>query len=197
MYTLGLTGQMGAGKTFCAPIFADFGIDTLDTDDVSRMVCEAGMPCTRELEDRFGGEIIRADGSLDRRKLAQIAFSDTVNTAALNFITHKYILAECRAFIDERRNAGAFACIIAAPLLFESRFNFYCDFTAAVLCSEGTRLERVIERDNTTRSAALDRMRRQHDEAFFRRSCDFLINNNDGFRPDLQIDLIVQQLKFV
>jgi len=195
IYIIGLTGPMGAGKGYCSEIFARCGIMSIDTDKVSREVCQAGMPCLSELAGHFGEEILLPDGSLDRKKLASIAFSSHENTALLNSITHKYILAECVNFLEQRRSAGDFAAIIDAPLLFESGFDSRCDYIVSVLADEDTRIKRAIERDKCTAEEALARMKKQHTADFFYSNSDFIIDNNDGMRPDLQIDLIVQQLK--
>ncbi len=196
MLVLGLTGGMGAGKGYCAEIFARYGIMSIDTDKVSREVVKPGMPCLDELVGCFGESILMSNGELDRKTLAGIAFADVEKTAMLNSVTHKYILAECRKWLDSRREAGDFAAIVDAPLLFESRFNCICDYTIGVICDTETRIERVIERDGITREQALARIEKQHTNDFFRRCCDYLIYNERNLDPALQIDIIIQQLRF-
>lgn len=196
MLTLGLTGGMGAGKGYCAEIFAKHGILSVDTDKVSRAVVRPGMPCLAELVENFGGSILQPDGELDRKALAALAFADIDKTNLLNSISHKYILRECKLWLEERRKAGDFAAIVDAPLLFESKFNCICDYTIGVICDTETRIERVIERDGITAEQALSRIEKQHTNDFFRRCCDYLIYNERGLDPALQIDIIIQQLRF-
>lgn len=197
MYTIGLTGSMGAGKSYAAAVFREFGIDSIDTDMISRQVTRPGTSCIDELRRYFGDTIIANDGTLDRRRLASLAFINNESTSALNTITHRHILAECRARLCRHEAAGEFAALVQAPLLYESGFNYYCDYVVAVLCDTEAKLRRVIARDKITAEAALARISKQHDDRYFYRRADFTVNNNDGKDLRLQIDLIIQQIKFV
>ncbi len=197
MYTIGLTGSMGAGKSYAAAVFGEFGILSIDTDTVSRQVTHPGTPCLEELRLYFGDTIITNDGTLDRSELAKIAFADKEKTLALNKITHKHILAECRKWLRLREAEGQFAAIVQAPLIYESGFNYHCDYVVAVLCDTATKLRRIYNRDGITEQDALARMSKQHNDRYFYNRADFTVNNNDGENIRLQIDLIIQQIKFV
>jgi len=194
MYIIGLTGGMGAGKGYCSKVFADRGIKSLDTDLVSRDVCGSGSDCLSELEVRFGNCIINADGSLNRKELANIAFSSEENTADLNAITHKYIIAECKSWLESRRDAGDFAAIIDAPLLYESGLDSICDYVVAVIADDELRISRAMARDNITRKQATDRMQKQKDNLFFISNADFVISNNDTDDVISQIDLVIKTI---
>ncbi len=197
MYTLGLTGGSGAGKGYVSKIFADLGIPSLDTDLVSRRVYMPGQPCLDEIRRTFGSSVIRGDGSLDRKALGAIVFSDRESLDKLNAIAHHYILDVCRNWLRERERAGDFAAIIDAPQLYESRFDRSCDYVIAVLCDLDIRIDRIMKRDGISREDAEKRLNSQHSDVFFRDHAHFLIYNNPDNRPDLQIDLIMQQLRFV
>lgn len=197
MYILGLTGSMGSGKSHAAAVFDEFGITGIDTDMISRQITLPGTPCLEELKRHFGAGIITPSGALDRGKLAEIAFSDKKSTLLLNNITHKYIIAECREWLNLREREGRFAALVQAPLLYESRFNYHCDYVIAVLCDTETKLRRIRIRDGMTGEEALARLAGQHSDRYFYNRADFTINNNDGANICLQIDLIIQQIKFV
>lgn len=188
---------MGAGKSYAAAVFRSFGIESIDTDMISRQVTLPGTPCLGELRRFFGEGIIASDGTLDRRRLAEAAFADKEKTAVLNAITHRYILAECRTRLRELEAAGSFAALVQAPLLYESGFNYYCDYVVAVLCDTEEKLRRVTARDGITRAQALARISKQHDDRYFYNRADFTISNNPGDDIRLQVDLIIQQIKFV
>lgn len=196
MIVLGLTGGMGAGKGYVAGIFAEYGVQSIDTDQVSRQVCQPGQPCLAELTEAFGKEILLEDGSLNRKKLAEIAFANEESTALLNKITHKHILSACKAWLKEREQAGDYAAIIDAPLLFESKFNCHCDFVISVIADLPIRLERVIKRDNTTAEAAMARIEKQHTNEFFIRCSDYIVYNNEDNHIHPQVDMVMQQLRF-
>jgi dephospho-CoA kinase len=194
MYIIGLTGGMGAGKGYCSKIFANHGIKSLDTDLVSRDVCKAGSDCLSSLAARFGDHIINPDGSLNRKALAEIAFASEGNTSDLNAITHKYIIAECKSWLNARRDAGDFAAIIDAPLLYESGLDSICDYVVAVIADDELRISRAMARDNITRDQAIARMQKQKDNSFFISNADFVISNNDTDDVISQIDLVIETI---
>ena len=177
MIVLGLTGQSGAGKSYVCDILRGAGIPCLDTDRVARYVCEAGTPCLAELHEAFGDGILLPDGSLDRKALGKIVFSDREKLQLLNNITHKYIRAETEEWLNTYRCAGAALAVVDAPVLFESGFDALCDCTAAVIAPEEIRLARILRRDGITEEAARARLASQHDDGFFETRCDYIIRN--------------------
>ena len=181
---LGLTGGTGAGKGAVSACLSKNNIPTLDTDRVSRLVCEVGQPCLAALAEQFGEEILLTDGSLDRAGLAALVFGDpdpdkkAEKLAALNRITHHYILEYARDWLCEQKNNGYSAACIDAPQLFESGFDAECSFIIGVTAECETRIARIITRDGITREKALQRIASQHDDAFFAANCDIIIENN-------------------
>lgn len=197
MYVLGLTGGIGSGKTYIESLFKNYNIPSLDTDKVSRQVCEREQPCLYEIVETFSDVILNSDGSLNRKSLGNIVFNDKEKLRILNDITHKYILAECKAWIKQCESDGYFAALIDAPLLFESRFNYYCDYVISVVADTDVRLRRIIERDGMSEAEALKRISNQHDNNFFIWNSDYIIYNNPYNNAALQVDLIYQQLRWV
>lgn len=197
MFVIGLTGGSGAGKGYVSESFKSFGVPSLDTDIVSRAVCRPGTPCIAELVGCFGTAILLPDGSLDRKKLGGIVFSDDEKRMLLNRVTHRYILAECKSWLSEREGEGYYAAIIDAPLLFESRFDAYCDFTVGVLARREKRLARIMRRDGITEDAATRRLDCQPDDSFYLKRCDYIIINNGTERVELQADLVYQQIRWL
>lgn len=162
-------------------IFEKYGLHCLDTDKVSRMVCEPHMPCTLELARAFGSDILRDDGSLDRKALAKRVFvSDEreKNTALLNSITHKYILDEADKWLESEAHRGAPAAVVDAPVLFESGYNKKCDYIIGVLASKETRLARVMARDGIDRELALKRISAQQSDDFYLENCSAVFYND-------------------
>lgn len=188
MKVIGLTGRSGAGKGYVCDIFASFGISSLDTDKLSRIVSMPGTPCLEELRSYFGHEIINVDGTLNRAALAEIVFADghEHELNVLNGITHRYILEYCRKWIGDQREIGAEAVVIDAPQLYESGFDAECDFVVAVLANEEKRIERIICRDGISRERAVGRLSAQHSDDFFLSHADYVIRN-DGENLNEQI----------
>ena len=118
MKLIGLGGGIGAGKSTVSLALAARGAVIVDADVIARQVVEPGTPGLAALVDRFGPTILQADGSLDRKGLAAVAFADAESLAALNAITHPAIGAEINRQI--RAQVGTDRVVILdAALLFD------------------------------------------------------------------------------
>ncbi len=188
MLTVGLTGATGAGKGALCDIFEKWGVHCLDTDLVSRLVCKPGMPCTRELAQEFGEDILLEDGSLDRKALAKKVFEAEENDALLeklNSITHKYILEYADSWLEGQRASGAKAAVIDAPVLFESGYDKKCDYIIGVTADKKLRIRRIIQRDNIDTELAKKRAGLQKDDEFLKKHCS-VVFSNDGDKQVLE-----------
>jgi len=182
MKIIGLTGGSGAGKGEVCKLFAAYGIESIDTDKISREVSRKGGACLEELTQYFSDIILDESGELDRKKLADIAFGDKAKLEILNKITHRHILEDCRARIEDMESAGKNAVIIDAPLLFESGFDKNCAIIISVIAETGIRLERVIKRDNLSLEQAVRRIENQKSDDFFIKNSTFVIYNNSEIK---------------
>ena len=179
MLIIGLTGPTGAGKgTFSQIAVRAFGAEHIDTDKIARQVVEPGSAGLAALVGYFGNGILRADGSLDRKKLAAIVFSDRSKLAALNGITHPLVEKEVeKRLADARERLCPFA-VIDAPLLFESGEDKLCDVTVGILADEQTRLLRILARDGIDREAAEKRLSAAKSNEYFRERCGYILEND-------------------
>lgn len=176
MFILGLTGQTGAGKSFAARRLAKLGFSHVDADKAARAVVAPGKPCLEKLREVFGNEIICEDGSLDRRKLAELAFSGG-RIAELNAATHPFIMEEIKGELENLEKSGALFAVLDAPALFESGADKLCDKTMAVTAPQDLRLERIMKRDRIGREQALSRICAQHGEDFYTKRADFVVKS--------------------
>ena len=173
----GLTGQTGAGKSTVAAYLSKKGFFVIDGDKLARKVTEKGSAALFELCSKFGDDILFDDGTLDRKKLAQRAFSSEKNTAALNAITHPYIDALFRKEIEMGESEGFLFSLIDAAALLESPSKELCEKIIVVTCPLSIRLERILLRDNITKKQALRRINAQKDEEYYKSSADIIIRN--------------------
>lgn len=175
---IGLTGPTGSGKGVVADYLASKGFKIIDADKIVRKVTSPNTVCLKTLCSAFGNEILNSDNSLNRKALAKIAFSTKENTQLLNHITHPFVYLEVLKLIDEYIKSGCTNIVYDAPLLFESNGYIMCDYTISVLCPENVRIERIISRDNLTYEQAQSRINAQHNDEYYTKRCDFIINNN-------------------
>lgn len=204
MRIIGLTGGTGAGKGEVSLCFLSHGIKCLDTDKVSRKVCEPGKPCLMELVDYFGENILLPDGRLDRKGLAALVFGEEdpekreIKHAALNRITHRHIIDAINAWLNEREQEGCELVVVDAPQLFESGFDRHCDYIVGVIAEEETRIRRIISRDRITREVAEKRIRSQKSNQFFLDTCDFTVHNDAGLdQLEGQVKNLLRKINFL
>lgn len=175
---IGLTGQSGAGKTTVSRVFSQNGFAVIDADIISREVTEKGQPCLTELSEAFGSDIINSDGTLNRKRLGSIVFSDREKLRQLNGIIYPYIIYRIISRIDELSEEGRELILLDAPTLFEANADDLCDLIISVTADESIRMSRIIARDNITTEAAKKRFESQYSEHFFVNHSDFVIINN-------------------
>lgn len=178
---IGLTGQSGAGKSTAAEIFTKNGMTVIDADALVAKIYETSPACLKAVAASFGQDIIRPDGALDRKLLAKRAFETKENTALLGEIVHPFVIARTLRILKTLSGTAVFD----APQLFESNMDAVCDIIVSVTANEDVRLKRILGRDNVTEEQALERIRAQYSEEFFRCHSDYVIENNgdiDEFR---------------
>ena len=178
MLLIGLTGPSGSGKSRVAEIFSRFGLPVINADEVYHQLLVPPSPCLEELVGRFGNAILTSAGTLNRRELANIVFSDPASLAALNSITHRYVMEEIVRRTEQLRREETRAAVLDAPQLFEAGANRMCGAVVSVLADKNLRLERILQRDGIDRDAALRRIAAQRSDEFFRSHSDYIIENN-------------------
>jgi len=144
MYVVGLTGGIGSGKSTVADLFVARGAALVDTDAIAHELTGPGGAAMDALRARFGDDIVRPDGGLDRAAMRRCVFADAEAKAALEGILHPLIRAE-----SDRRCALAQApyVILAVPLLVESgSYRARCDRILLVDCDPEIQVARVMAR---------------------------------------------------
>lgn len=192
---IGLTGLSGSGKSTVADMFKNKGAAVIDCDILARTVTEKGKPCLKQLADEFGGEILQNDGTLNRKKLASIAFSTDESTKMLNKITHAYIMKEIENAVSDYEKSGRNVVLLDAPQLFESGADKLCDFTVCVIAERNTAKQRIISRDGLDESGAETRLDRQFTNDFFKSHTDFAIYNDSTLAAlEQQVDSVYEKI---
>lgn len=179
MIIFGITGGSGAGKSTVSELFRSMGVRVIDADKTAHEVVRKGTKCLEELTRYFGSGILKSDGTLDRKRLGNIVFSDGAELKKLNEITHKYIKMEIEKQLAE--TDCDFAAIDGAVII-GSEIEAMCRFMVSVLAERDVRIKRITERDGISRESAEKRLASQPDDYFYIEHSDYLIYNNGDVR---------------
>jgi len=159
MLRVGLTGGLASGKSFVGRALADQGCLLIQADELGHQVLEPGGEAYDGVIREFGPGIVRADGTIDRPKLAALVFHDSQRLAALNALVHPPVWDRERRLMDEYAAAHphGIAVVEAAILVETGSYRNYSKLIVAV-CSEEQQIERAMSRGGMTREQVLDRL---------------------------------------
>jgi len=171
---IGLTGPTGAGKSTVAAELEQEGCHVIDADLIARQIV-THPDCIAELKAEYGSDIMD-QGSINRRLLAQRAFSSPQNAARLNEITHPKIMKEVIRQIALSQQSGTKAIVLDAALLFESGADQLCTTTIAVTAPLEVRLNRIMKRDSIPMDLAKARIEVQHGNVYYNERAQYVLN---------------------
>ena len=161
MKVIGLTGGIASGKNLVAGFLASCGAVVIDADQLAREVVAPGEPAYREIIAVFGEGILKPDGTLDRKALGGIVFSDAAARGVLEKITHPAIAERAALRLDRERRKGARVVFYMVPLLIEAGLMSTVDEIWLVTVYEETQITRLMQRDNISREEALRKIAAQ------------------------------------
>lgn len=184
-FFIGLTGQTGAGKGYVCRYLSRLGFNILDSDRYVKKIYENNPALLKKLAEEFGNDIL-VNGRLDRKRLADIAFSSKENTKRLNEIVHPEVISLC----EKEAKPPA---VLDAPQLFEANAQSRCYKVISVVASYETRLKRILLRDGITKEQADARINAQLGEEYYKNNSDFVIYNN-GENIEKQIEKIMEEI---
>ncbi len=160
-FLLGLTGGIACGKTTVARYLEKLGAAHIDADAISRALTAPGGRALPEIRRLFGDGVFCADGTLDRRALGAVVFTDAAQKRALEGILHPMVQHGMVAEIDRAGEEGRKVCVLNVPLLFETAMDAMCDAVWVLTMPEEKEIVRLMNRDRLTREEALARIRSQ------------------------------------
>ena len=178
MRVFGLTGNIGSGKSTVAALLREHGIPVLDADRISREVTAPGGRAYDAVIDAFGRGILGRDGSIDRKRLGEIVFSDAALRERLERITHPAILDAMKEALSELARDGRRAAVVEAALIHEIGRKGLFEAVISVTCDRETQVLRLMVRDGISREQAEARFRAQMDAERKAGASEYLIDNS-------------------
>ena len=188
MLKVGLTGGIGTGKSSVSSLFNDWGAYIFDADLVAKSILNHDNTAQGEIIAEFGTDILNKEGSIEKNKLARIAFQDENHQLRLNSIIHPYVFRKIDSSFDKILDKGAhdIFCVDAA-LIYESGADTHMDYVVVVTSHLRLRTERVMGRGNLTRDEFLRRLELQWPDEDKVHMADYVIHNN-GTKEDLIVE---------
>ncbi|MDR3697796.1 dephospho-CoA kinase [Mucilaginibacter sp.] len=178
MLKIGITGNIGSGKTTVSKVFEILGIPVFYADDAAKKVMVTDQQLIAEIKAAFGNISYFDDGTLNRKHIAAIVFNNDEQLARLNAIVHPATFRAFDAWVKTISNVPY--VLKEAALLFESASFKMCDYNIMVKAPFETRIERVIKRDGLSREDIEKREGYQFPEEKKSKLADFIITNDDS-----------------
>ena len=178
---IGITGCPGSGKTLLARSMAEQDWELVDADEMGREVVKDDPQVLEKLALAFGADIVREDGSLDRRALARKAFSEPPKTLLLNGIVHPVLIERILSRISGLREENS-DTVLDCALVFEWGIENICDLIVTVQAREDVRRHRLRDRDGRTPEEIEGMFAAQLSEQEKVSRADITVSNNGG--PD-------------
>ncbi len=175
-FTIGITGGIGSGKSTVCKVFKLLGVPVFEADVVAKSLIHSNPKIKKELIHLFGSGIYMNNGTVNRKKLAQIIFNDDIQLAKINALIHPAVKEEFRRW--QKRQTTKYV-IHEAAVLFESGLYKHMDFTILVTAPKEERLKRVMKRDNISKEMVLKRMEKQWTDEQLRKLASIEIRNDN------------------
>jgi dephospho-CoA kinase len=175
---VGITGSIGSGKSLVASELARLGAYVIDLDVIARELVEPGMPAVAEIRDEFGPEYILEQGTLNRRALGRLVFSDPEALRRLNKIVFPKLVEATKERLDEV-SGQCDLVVVDAAILYQAGLDMLVDKVIAVTAEKEIRIARIVKRDKLSYEEALVRVSGQGElDEIAGRSADLVINNS-------------------
>ena len=173
---VGVTGGSGAGKTTALLALQELGACVIDCDELYHELLGSSRPMLKELSDAFPAAV--SDGTVDRKILASIVFSNPEALLQLNAISHRYVREAVEQRLRECAMQGYTLAAVDAAELIAGGLGERCRAVIAVIADEEQRISRIMMRDSISFEAAQKRIRAQKPDNYYRENCDFILENN-------------------
>jgi len=175
MLKIGLTGNIGSGKTWVCKIFSSLGVPVYYADLEARTILNK-RSTIHEIVQVFGEQVLLNPHEIDRKKLGEIVFKNSEELEKLNRLIHPFLKEH---FINWCSSHQEHAYIIQeAAILFENGFDHLMDATITIAAPQELRLTRVMERDDLRKEEVLARMSKQWSDEAKEKAADYVIYND-------------------
>ncbi len=187
---VGLTGGIGSGKSFVASIFEKLGVPVYNSDVRAKFIMHHDNSVKQQIINLLGNEAYIND-NLNRSWIAAQVFTNKNKLKALNAIVHPAVAADVKAWYTSQNSSFV---LQESALLFENGTAAQFDKIILVTAPLETRIQRVLQRDDTTEKVVLNRMNNQWSDAQKIPLADYIIDNIDKADTELKVNHLYETL---
>ena len=188
MRVIGVTGGVGSGKSEVLRLLKEeFGARLFMADDIAHEVMEPGGEACRRIEEAFGAEYLKPDGSVDRQKMASLIFKDAKALETMNSIVHPAVWKR----IENGIQTVPERLVVVEAALFDEEHNRLFDEVWYIYTSRENRISRLMASRGYSREKCLDIMSSQKSEEEFQAMADRVIDNNQT------VEDVKRQIEFI
>src|SRR3982751_646696 len=174
---VGLTGNIGSGKSTVAQLLSERGATIIDAEVLARRAVEVGTPAYKSIVERWGTSILEPGGMIDRSALRRIVFSEPSELEQLNALVHPEVERMRDTLVEQARLRGDKLVVCDIPLLFETKKTDVFDRIVLVDAPRPVRLERLVRERGLRETEAMDMIVAQMPAELKRARADFVIDN--------------------
>ncbi len=183
IFTVGLTGGIGSGKTEVGKIFESFSAKLIRADLVAREMIDSDPAIKQKIIKSFGNDIYCPDGKLNRREMAELIFRNSDNQKMLNKIVHPYVISYIDAESSRYKRTGEYPLIVVeAALIYEAHAESSFDYIIVVEADDKNRIKWLMARDHLQRNEVLKRFASQIPQSEKTKQADFIIQNSGDLK---------------
>jgi dephospho-CoA kinase len=179
MLLVGLTGNIGSGKSTVAQLLSERGATIIDADVLARRAVEPETSAYRAIAERWGTSILAPDGSIDRGALRRVVFSEPQQLEQLNRIVHPAVERMRVMLVEQAGQRSDRVVVCDIPLLFEKKMTGKFDRIVLVDAPRPVRLDRLVRERGLRETEAMDMIVAQMPAELKRARADFVIDNDD------------------
>lgn len=177
MITLGITGRSGCGKSTVTAVFAQNGVPVADADQIAREIMLPASPLLPKLAQRFGADVLEAQGNLNRHLLADRAFADPESKAALDALTHPEIVRRIRQAKQAAKEASCVLFVLDGAVIVGTEAEAECDRLLVITAPFETSVQRIAARDGISPAMAARRLNAQTPETVLTAKATYILPN--------------------
>ena len=196
MLRVALTGGIATGKSYCLARLAALGAPVIDADRLARDAVAPGAPGLAGVTARFGAEVLAADGTLDRARLAAVVFADPDARRDLERIIHPVVFRAISDWAAGLAAAGRALAVADVPLLYETGHDRDFDRVVVAACAPDLQVQRLAERNGLSEPEARRRLAAQWPVERKRAAADYVIDTGGTFEEtDRQVEDVWRALQ--